>query len=53
MEQPKKRHKTLIPLSKSHHQVLMLAQILRSDVPSFKGMPDSLREKIDYMKASL
>jgi iron-sulfur cluster repair protein YtfE (RIC family) len=47
-----KRHRNLIPYSQEHHQVLVLAQVLKTDVPDYKGMPTDLEGKsqmaIDY-----
>lgn len=44
-----RRHSSLIPFSKQHHHILVLAQVLKSDVPDFKGMPTTLEGKIDYI----
>lgn len=44
-----RRHPTLIPFSKQHHQMLVLAQVLKEDVPDYKGMPTSLEGKIDFI----
>jgi hemerythrin-like domain-containing protein len=40
-----KRHPVLIPLSKEHHDGLILAQLLKSDVKDYKNMPSSPDEK--------
>ncbi|MEL6972906.1 MAG: hemerythrin domain-containing protein [Bacteroidota bacterium] len=34
-----KRHEALVPLSRDHHQLLILAQVLKQDVPAYKNMP--------------
>jgi hypothetical protein len=34
-----KRHEALIPLSRDHHGTLILARLLRSDAPPYKGLP--------------
>jgi len=43
-----KRHEALIPLSREHHGALLLAQVLKSDVPDYKGMPTLPAEKAAY-----
>ena len=43
-----KRHEALIPLSREHHGALLLAQVLKSDVPDYKGMPTLPGEKAAY-----
>lgn len=45
---PLKRHQNLIPLSREHHQVLILAQLLKRDVPNYEGLPDRPEGKIEY-----
>lgn len=45
-----RRHVALIPFSKQHHQMLVLAQVLKLDVPDYKGMPVTLEGKIDFTK---
>lgn len=40
-----KRHEALIPLSREHHQNLILAQSLKSSVKDYKGMPTTPEEK--------
>ena len=34
-----KRHETLQPLSREHHEVLVVAQLLKKDAPPYKGLP--------------
>ena len=43
-----KRHESLRPLSREHHESLILARLLRKDAPPFKGLPDSLEGKVLY-----
>ncbi|MBK6266440.1 hypothetical protein JKA74_15450 [Marivirga sp. S37H4] len=45
-----KRHPALIPFSKQHHQMLVVSQVLKSDVPDYKGMPSGLKEKNIFLK---
>ena len=35
------RHEALVPLSRQHHRLLLLAQVLRKDVPVYKDMIDN------------
>lgn len=42
------REKFLIQLSKEHHDFLILAQLLKKDVPDYKGLPNNLNDKILY-----
>jgi hemerythrin-like domain-containing protein len=43
-----KRHTSLIPLSHEHHENLILAQLLKSNVRDYKGMPSTPSEKAAY-----
>mgnify|MGYP003424663393 FL=1 len=43
-----KRHEALIPLSRDHHGTLILARLLRSDAPPFKGLPLDAKGKAEY-----
>jgi len=43
-----KRHPILIPISREHHQVLLLAQLLKKDAPPYRGLPVDRPGKIDY-----
>ena len=45
---PIKRHKSLQPLSRDHHQGLILAQQLKKTAPTYKGMPSELEQKRDF-----
>jgi len=43
-----KRHEALAPLSREHHQALILAQLLKKNAPVYKGLPDLANEKANY-----
>ncbi len=43
-----KRHESLAPLSREHHDALILAQLLKKGAPAYKNMPTSNEEKIAY-----
>lgn len=43
-----KRHIALQPLSREHHGALLLAQLLRNDVPDYAGLPSGNQEKAIY-----
>ncbi|WP_367392770.1 hemerythrin domain-containing protein [Lewinella sp. LCG006] len=43
-----KRHPALMPLSREHHQLLVLAQVLKHDVPAYKNMPATPNEQRAY-----
>lgn len=43
-----KRHESIAPLSREHHANLILAQLLKSEVADYKGMPTSSKEKLEY-----
>lgn len=43
-----KRHKSLIPLSKQHHDALILAQLIKKNSPPYKGLPTDLAGKRKY-----
>ena len=45
---PMKRHPSLVPLSREHHQMLLLAQLCKRDAPPYKGLPTDLPGKIAY-----
>ncbi len=45
-----KRLEALAPLSRDHHDALILAQLLKKDTPSYRNLPDSAREKAAYAK---
>lgn len=43
-----KRHESIAPLSREHHANLILAQLLKSDVEDYKGLPSSPEDKRTY-----
>ena len=43
-----RRHPSLIPFSKQHHHILVLAQLLKVDVPDYKGMPQNPVDKLEF-----
>jgi hemerythrin-like domain-containing protein len=43
-----KRHPALIPISREHHQMLLLARLLQNDAPPYKGLPTVKEEKLEY-----
>lgn len=43
-----KRDIHLIPISRQHHQMLMLAQLLKKNAPPYKGLPSDLAGKAHY-----
>lgn len=43
-----KRHDNLVPISQEHHQMLLLARLLRNDAPPYKGLPLDKSEKVTY-----
>lgn len=43
-----KRHYQLVPLSRQHHQQLLLSRLLREDAPSYKGLPTNKFDKLSY-----
>lgn len=43
-----KRHKSLIPLSRQHHDALLLAQLIKKDAPAYKGLPNDIKGKREY-----
>jgi len=43
-----RRHPSLIPFSKQHHHILVLAQLLKIDVPDYKGMPQNPLDKLKF-----
>jgi hemerythrin-like domain-containing protein len=46
-----KRHEALAPLSREHHESLILAQLLKSGAPVYTGLPVLLNEKVEYALA--
>lgn len=43
-----RRHPKLIPLSRQHRSMLMLAQLLKKGAPPYKGLPQTSEGKIEY-----
>lgn len=43
-----KRHPVLIPLSREHHETLILARLLQKGAPEYKGLPTDNAGKADY-----
>ena len=43
-----KRHEALIPLSKEHHEILVMAQLLKVDSPDYPKLPNDILGKIKY-----
>ncbi|HLA52509.1 MAG TPA: hemerythrin domain-containing protein [Flavitalea sp.] len=42
------RHKSLAPLSREHHETLILARLLQTNAPPYKNLPDTPEEKMAY-----
>lgn len=43
-----KRHEAIAPLSREHHNSLILAQLLKKNAPTYHGLPDKVKDKADY-----
>lgn len=43
-----KRHPALIPISRQHHLMLLLAQLLKKNAPEYRGLPTTLEGKAKY-----
>ena len=43
-----KRHESLVPLSRDHHDALILAQLIKKNAPVYKGLPDTIATKASY-----
>lgn len=43
-----KRHPALIPISREHHDSLILARLLQKDAPPYKGLPVEIDGKAAY-----
>jgi len=50
---PLRRHPDLIPFSRDHHKLLLTAQLLKTDVPDYKGMPNTPSGKRTYVTVFL
>ena len=46
-----KRHKSLAPLSREHHEALILAQLLKKGAPAYKDLPTDKEGKVMYALA--
>ncbi len=46
-----KRHDALAPLSREHHNSLILSRLLRIDAPPYRELPTAPAEKINYALA--
>jgi hemerythrin-like domain-containing protein len=44
-----KRHQSLIPISRQHHEGLLAARLLQHGAPPYKGMPTTAAAKRDYI----
>lgn len=44
-----KRHASLIPLSREHHETLIIAQLIRKGAPPYRGMPTTIEGKWDLL----
>ncbi len=47
-KKPLRRHPNLQPLSRDHHRGLVLAQLLKYDVPDYPGLPATVAGKAAY-----
>lgn len=45
-----KRIEALAPLSRDHHNTLILAQLLKNGAPAYKGLPGTMEGKIIYAR---
>ncbi len=45
-----KRHESLAPLSREHHDGLILAQLIKKNAPVYRGLPQSVEEKVRYVR---
>jgi iron-sulfur cluster repair protein YtfE (RIC family) len=45
---PIKRQKALAPLSRDHHQGLILAQLIKKNAPEYKDLPKTTSGKVEY-----
>lgn len=43
-----KRHEAIAPLSRDHHSTLILAQLLKSNAPVYRGLPQKPGDKARY-----
>lgn len=47
-KKPLRRHAGLAPLSRDHHHILILAQLLKENAPVYRGLPDTTAGKRTY-----
>ena len=43
-----KRHEALVPLSRDHHEALILSQLLKKNAPVYKGLPETVEGKVNF-----
>ncbi|MEK6476999.1 hypothetical protein WJR50_05665 [Catalinimonas sp. 4WD22] len=43
-----RRHQVLIPISREHHEMLVLAQLLKKNAPPYRGLPTTFSGKLSY-----
>ncbi len=43
-----KRHEAFVPLSRDHHEVLMVAQLLKADAPEYPKLPSDIHGKLSH-----
>jgi iron-sulfur cluster repair protein YtfE (RIC family) len=43
-----KRHEAIAPLSRDHHNSLLLAQLLKKNAPVYRNMPENGKDKVKY-----
>ncbi len=43
-----KRHEAIAPLSRDHHDSLILAQLLKKNAPAYRDMPENAKDKAVY-----
>ena len=43
-----RRHQVLIPISREHHELLILAQLLKKNAPAYRGLPEKLSGKLAF-----
>jgi hemerythrin-like domain-containing protein len=48
-----KRHESLVPISRQHHEGLLAARLLQHGAPPYKGMPTTAAAKRDYIQVLL
>jgi iron-sulfur cluster repair protein YtfE (RIC family) len=43
-----RRHKSIVNLSRDHHQGLILAQLIKKNAPRYNNLPHTLEGKVEY-----